>query len=215
MIGIASTKAGGLGLNLIGAQNLVIFDLLWNPTWEDQAMYRLWRSGQRRAVKVFRLVYRFTIEEKIFALQMEKTKRAISILNAGWLAQVVTRPNYSEYFKDTFPEQVALRQDTLSLIQYQYRDVEHMPPRWPTYPSREQNTCESLRINEYFRSVLYKLCTSPDFEAVHNVTNSAKVFKEQVQQEEILQHMYHPVADESVLFEQDALTGHLKFSYVR
>lgn len=148
IIGICSTKAGGLGLNLIGAQNIVIFDLLWNPTWEDQAMYRLWRSGQRRAVKVFRLVYAFTTEEKIYALQMEKTKRAYSILNAGWLAQIVKRPNYGAYFEDTFRQQRALRQDTLSLIQYQYRDVEHMRPRWPTYPSREQNTCESLRINK-------------------------------------------------------------------
>lgn len=45
------------------------------------------------------------------------------------------------------------------------------------------------------------LCRKSEFSDVHNVTNSAKVFKEQVQQEEILRDLYNPVVDESVLFD--------------
>ena len=45
-----SSKAGGCGLNLIGANRLVMFDPDWNPASDDQAMARVWRDGQRKQV---------------------------------------------------------------------------------------------------------------------------------------------------------------------
>lgn len=45
-----SSKAGGCGLNLIGANRLVMFDPDWNPANDDQAMARVWRDGQRKQV---------------------------------------------------------------------------------------------------------------------------------------------------------------------
>ena len=45
-----SSKAGGCGLNLIGANRLVMFDPDWNPANDDQAMARVWRDGQKKQV---------------------------------------------------------------------------------------------------------------------------------------------------------------------
>lgn len=51
-----SSKAGGCGLNLIGANRLVMFDPDWNPANDDQAMARVWRDGQKKEVFIYRLL---------------------------------------------------------------------------------------------------------------------------------------------------------------
>ena len=51
-----SSKAGGCGLNLIGANRLVMFDPDWNPANDDQAMARVWRDGQKKQCYIYRLV---------------------------------------------------------------------------------------------------------------------------------------------------------------
>ena len=50
-----SSKAGGCGLNLIGANRLVMFDPDWNPANDEQAMARVWRDGQKKKVFIYRL----------------------------------------------------------------------------------------------------------------------------------------------------------------
>lgn len=50
-----SSKAGGCGLNLIGANRLVMFDPDWNPATDDQAMARVWRDGQKKNCFIYRL----------------------------------------------------------------------------------------------------------------------------------------------------------------
>ena len=51
-----SSKAGGCGLNLIGANRLVMFDPDWNPANDEQAMARVWRDGQRKECFIYRLL---------------------------------------------------------------------------------------------------------------------------------------------------------------
>lgn len=51
-----SSKAGGCGLNLIGANRLVMFDPDWNPANDEQAMARVWRDGQKKTCYVYRLL---------------------------------------------------------------------------------------------------------------------------------------------------------------
>jgi DNA repair and recombination RAD54-like protein len=51
-----SSKAGGCGLNLIGANRLVMFDPDWNPANDDQAMARVWRDGQRKQCYIYRFL---------------------------------------------------------------------------------------------------------------------------------------------------------------
>ncbi|KAG0415724.1 hypothetical protein HPB47_007073 [Ixodes persulcatus] len=71
-----SSKAGGCGLNLIGANRLVMFDPDWNPANDAQAMARIWRDGQKKPCYVYRLVSSGSIEEKI--LQRQTHKKALS-----------------------------------------------------------------------------------------------------------------------------------------
>ncbi|CAG5116147.1 unnamed protein product, partial [Candidula unifasciata] len=69
---LISTKAGGLGLNLTGANRVVIFDPNWNPSHDLQAQDRAYRIGQTRDVKVYRLVSAGTIEENVYLRQIYK-----------------------------------------------------------------------------------------------------------------------------------------------
>ncbi|KAI1293465.1 DNA repair and recombination protein RAD54B [Halotydeus destructor] len=69
---LLSTKAGGVGLNLIGGSRLLLFDLDWNPAHDKQAMARIWRRGQKLPVHIYRLLTTGTIEERIFQRQMKK-----------------------------------------------------------------------------------------------------------------------------------------------
>ena len=69
---LISLKAGGTGLNLTGADEVVLFDPWWNPAIEDQAIDRAHRIGQRRHVRAIKLVTRGTIEEKVLAMQQRK-----------------------------------------------------------------------------------------------------------------------------------------------
>lgn len=71
-----SSKAGGCGLNLIGANRLVMFDPDWNPANDDQAMARVWRDGQKKKCFIYRLLSTGTLEEKIF--QRQAHKKALS-----------------------------------------------------------------------------------------------------------------------------------------
>ncbi|XP_030061736.1 DNA repair and recombination protein RAD54-like isoform X3 [Microcaecilia unicolor] len=71
-----SSKAGGCGLNLIGANRLVMFDPDWNPANDEQAMARVWRDGQKKTCYIYRLLSTGTIEEKIF--QRQTHKKALS-----------------------------------------------------------------------------------------------------------------------------------------
>ncbi|MGL4553554.1 MAG: DEAD/DEAH box helicase, partial [Gemmataceae bacterium] len=65
---VLSVKAGGTGLNLTAASQVIHFDRWWNPAVEDQATDRAFRIGQRRNVLVHKFVCRGTVEEKIDAL---------------------------------------------------------------------------------------------------------------------------------------------------
>ena len=71
---LISLKAGGVGLNLTGADTVILVDLWWNPAVESQAIGRAHRMGQEQAVEVYRLVTRGTIEEKDSRITREKEK---------------------------------------------------------------------------------------------------------------------------------------------
>lgn len=69
---LLSARAGGVGLNLVGASRLILFDSDWNPASDAQAMSRIWRDGQKRNVYIYRLLTCGSIEEKIFQRQLSK-----------------------------------------------------------------------------------------------------------------------------------------------
>lgn len=78
---LISLKAGGVGLNLTGADTVILVDLWWNPAVEAQAIGRAHRMGQERKVEVYRLITRGTIEEKIQELQEQKRHLVSQVLD--------------------------------------------------------------------------------------------------------------------------------------
>ena len=78
---LISLKAGGVGLNLTGADTVILVDLWWNPAVEAQAIGRAHRMGQERNVEVYRMITRGTIEEKIQELQESKKSLISTILD--------------------------------------------------------------------------------------------------------------------------------------
>lgn len=69
---LISIKAGGVGLNLVSAQDVIIYDPWWNPFVEQQAVDRAYRIGQDQPVTVYKLVVANTIEERIIEMQKDK-----------------------------------------------------------------------------------------------------------------------------------------------
>jgi SNF2 family DNA or RNA helicase len=78
---LISLKAGGVGLNLTAATNVIHLDPWWNPAVEDQASDRAHRPGQTRPVTIYRLVALGTIEEKMLALHAQKRALVAKILD--------------------------------------------------------------------------------------------------------------------------------------
>ena len=73
---LLSSKAGGCGINLIGANRLILLDPDWNPAADQQALARVWRDGQKKDCFVYRFITTGTIEEKIF--QRQSMKQSLS-----------------------------------------------------------------------------------------------------------------------------------------
>jgi superfamily II DNA or RNA helicase len=80
---LISLKAGGTGLNLTAADTVIHFDPWWNPAVENQATDRAYRIGQNKPVFVYKMIARGTVEEKIQALQQEKSILAKAVLEGG------------------------------------------------------------------------------------------------------------------------------------
>ncbi len=80
---LVSLKAGGTGLNLIGADTVIHYDPWWNPAVEDQATDRAYRIGQKRKVRVIKLITQDSIEEKIDALQQKKKELSETVIEKG------------------------------------------------------------------------------------------------------------------------------------
>ncbi|MCG7408715.1 DEAD/DEAH box helicase [Paenibacillus sp. ACRRX] len=80
---LISLKAGGTGLNLTGADTVILYDLWWNPAVEQQAADRAHRMGQQNVVQVIRLVTQGTIEEKMVELQQRKKNLIDEVIQPG------------------------------------------------------------------------------------------------------------------------------------
>ena len=80
---LISLKAGGTGLNLIGADMVIHYDPWWNLSAENQATDRTYRIGQKRNVQVYKLITKNSIEEKIFELQNKKSELIENVLDTN------------------------------------------------------------------------------------------------------------------------------------
>ncbi|RYP33922.1 hypothetical protein DL767_004549 [Monosporascus sp. MG133] len=80
---LLSSKAGGCGINLIGANRLVLFDPDWNPAADQQALARVWRDGQKKDCFVYRFITTGSIEEKIFQRQSHKQSLSSCVVDSA------------------------------------------------------------------------------------------------------------------------------------
>ncbi|KAJ8607972.1 hypothetical protein CTAYLR_008225 [Chrysophaeum taylorii] len=80
---LLSSRAGGCGLNLVGANRLVLVDADWNPATDEQAMARVWRDGQTKPVHIYRLLSAASIDEKILQRQLAKHDIADAVVDGA------------------------------------------------------------------------------------------------------------------------------------
>lgn len=78
---LLSAKSGGVGLNLVGASRLILFDVDWNPSTDLQAMARIHRDGQTRPCRIYRLLTRGALDEKIYQRQLTKQGLADAVID--------------------------------------------------------------------------------------------------------------------------------------
>lgn len=97
---LISLKAGGLGLNLTGANYVIHLDPWWNPAIEQQATDRAYRIGQRNNVTVYHLISQHTIEEKIIRLHKTKRDLSESLLEGGNMSNALTQEELINLLKE-------------------------------------------------------------------------------------------------------------------
>ncbi|CAD7931337.1 unnamed protein product, partial [Amoebophrya sp. A25] len=88
---LASTRAGGVGINLTGANVVIFYDSDWNPAVDRQAMDRVHRIGQTKDVHVFRLLSSYTVEENIWRKQVVKRKLDDMVIDEGEFQHLAKR----------------------------------------------------------------------------------------------------------------------------
>lgn len=106
---LLTTRVGGLGLNLIGASRIIIYDPDWNPTTDSQAKERAYRYGQTDNVETYRFITMDTIEEKIYEKQMFKDMLSTKILKNPNMYKLFEKNDLNDlftYFKGDQEERI-------------------------------------------------------------------------------------------------------------
>lgn len=96
---LLSAKSGGVGLNLIGASRLVLFDVDWNPATDLQAMARIHRDGQKRPCFIYRFVMAGGLDEKIWQRQTTKLGLASNIMDQKGGSSNFTKEELKDLFR--------------------------------------------------------------------------------------------------------------------
>lgn len=96
---LLSAKSGGAGINLIGASRLILFDVDWNPSTDEQAMARIYRDGQKRHCRIYRLLTQGALDEKIFQRQVAKRALAEAVVDGKVSASSFTAEELRRLFE--------------------------------------------------------------------------------------------------------------------
>lgn len=107
---LVSTKAGGIGINLVGANRCIILDVSWNPAIDLQAIYRIFRYGQTKPVYVYRFTSFGTMESKIYERQIMKQSLSHRVIDEQQIQRHFKANDVSELYRFSLPEKPEDRQ---------------------------------------------------------------------------------------------------------
>lgn len=145
---LLTTRVGGLGINLVGADRVILYDPDWNPSVDIQARERCWRIGQKKPVTIYRLITSGTIEEKIYHRQIFKTVLSNRVLGEGNDLCSFTSTNLNDLF--TYSKDLV---ETLCFSKKREGNGD-----WRDLPTRTDSTrrCEWRRRGGHSTSYIYR-----------------------------------------------------------
>uniref|UniRef100_A0A1A9V9H3 Transcriptional regulator ATRX n=1 Tax=Glossina austeni TaxID=7395 RepID=A0A1A9V9H3_GLOAU len=133
---LISAKAGGQGINLIGANRVIILDTSWNPSNDQQNIFRVFRLGQKRNCYIYRLLAMGTMEEKVYSRSVTKQAMSFRVVdeqqidrhyNMAELAELytLTKPDYTNRPTPTLPQDSILARLLRSFPDLVFKYHEH------------------------------------------------------------------------------------------